>query len=166
MKELFVRPGKLALACFISILVLNATCAFAANPPSPVTATAVSCTSVTVTWPTASGSGGNTPAEYQVYRDSTNTLLTTVVASVRNFTDLNAGPSSTHIYGVRTKASNGSYSTTTWSSPVSTTSLCPVPGGPPGKANLGIQGLNSVVTWPGSAGVRYQVECSADFGLS
>jgi hypothetical protein len=50
---------------------------------------------------------------------------------------------------------------------VSTPSCNPQPpAGPPGSAKMTLLGGNSVVTWPGTAAVRYQAECSTDFGLT
>ena len=117
------------------LLCLTITAGLSAQPQPPpsVTATPVNCTSISVSWQAAGGSGQSAPSQYLVCRDTTNTLIATVDKSVTSFTDANAGAYSTHIYAVITKATSGALSVPTWSGSVATGSWCP-PDAPTGLA--------------------------------
>jgi len=133
MKECVRLSGvlKMFFIRIISLLVLStAGVLAAADAPPSVTATAATCSSVNVTWQAASGNGGNAPAQYDVFRDTANNLIGSVSSSSLSYSDSAAGSYSTHTYGVRTKASNGSLSSITWSASVSTSAQCPGPGAP------------------------------------
>jgi len=134
MKESCVRSIGVHKMFFIRssfvFLLASASALFAATAPTSVTGTAASCTSVTVSWPAASGTGNNAPAQYDVYRGNSSTLIGTVNSPTVTFTDSAAGAYSSHTYGVRTRDKGGNNSTITWSTTVPTAPQCPGPGAP------------------------------------
>ena len=125
----------------------------APSVPTGLALTAVSSTRIDLSWTASTDSGGSGLGGYRIYRNGSTTLLATVTAPARTYSDANLSPATQYSYAVLAFDGANNQSALSASQSITTPSTTTVPGAP--TAVVATAGdTSAVVSWtaPGNGG--------------
>src|ERR1051326_7414606 len=150
-----VRSCLAALICGSAFLALPALSA--PTQPAISTRNAYSCSQINLAWSPSSDTGNQT-ITYNVLRNGT-VVRSGLSSTLWNDTGL--APLTSYSYTVQAVDGKG---TTTSAAVLIFTPACPAQNHPPGPVRITARNGNVELNWTGTAGVRYQAQCSTNFG--